>query len=76
MNLPENAPEYITNLALVLETAALLRPTKLLTRTEILARACPVPALAGVYAWFFNPSPQRVPTDGLGCVHEFLNVQI
>ena len=47
------------------ETAALLRPTKLWTRTEILARPCPVPASAGVYAWFFDPSPQVVPTDGL-----------
>jgi hypothetical protein len=56
----------IPNLALVkMETAALLTPTKLWTRTEVLARPCPVPASAGVYAWFFDSCPQGVPTEGL-----------
>jgi hypothetical protein len=31
----------------------------------VLARPCPVPALAGVYAWFFSGWPQGIPTDGL-----------
>ena len=31
-----------------METAALLTPTKLWTRTEVMARPCPVPASAGV----------------------------
>ena len=44
---------------------ALLTPTKLWTRTEVLARPCPVPASAGVYAWFFDSCPQGVPTEGL-----------
>ena len=65
MRLPENALN-IPNLALAkMETAALLTPTKLWTRTEVLARPCPVPASAGVYAWFFDSFPQGVPTEGL-----------
>jgi hypothetical protein len=56
MNLPENA-QNIPNLALVkMETAVLLTPIKLWTRTEVLARPCPVPASAGVYAWFSVPA--------------------
>ena len=42
-----------------------LTPTKLWTRTEVLARPCPVPGSAGVYAWFFDSCPQGVPTEGL-----------
>jgi hypothetical protein len=48
-----------------METAALLTPTKLWTRTEVLALGCPVPASAGVYAWFFDSLPEGVPTEGL-----------
>jgi GIY-YIG catalytic domain-containing protein len=47
------------------QIAALLAPTKLWTRTEVLANPCPVPASAGVYAWFFSGWPQGIPTDGL-----------
>jgi hypothetical protein len=63
MSRPDNAlnvPDF--DLAKV-ET--LLTPTKLCTRTEVLARPCPVPASAGVYAWFFDSCPQGVPTEGL-----------
>jgi hypothetical protein len=45
--------------------ATLLRPTKLWTCTDLLARPCPVPASAGVYAWFFDWCPQGVPIEGL-----------
>ena len=48
-----------------MDTAALLTPIKLWTRTEVLARPCPVPESAGVYAWFFDSCPQGVPTEGL-----------
>lgn len=44
--------------------ALLLRPRYLFTRDEILAKPCPVPAQAGVYAWYFNDIPAGVPTDG------------
>jgi hypothetical protein len=65
MNLPENASD-IPNLALVnVGAATLLRPTKLWTCTDLLARPCPVPASAGVYAWFFDWCPQGVPIEGL-----------
>jgi hypothetical protein len=63
MSLPENAlnvPDF--DLAKVV---TLLTPTKLWTCTEVLARPCPVPASAGVYAWFFDSCPQGVPTEGL-----------
>ena len=43
----------------------LLTPTKLWTRTEVLVRQCPVPASAGVYAWFFDLFQQGVPTERL-----------
>jgi hypothetical protein len=46
-----------------METAELLTPTKLWTRTEVLARPCPVPESAGVYAWFLDSFPQGVPTN-------------
>jgi hypothetical protein len=65
MSLPENALNVPNSDLAKMETAALLTPTKLWTRTEVLARPCPVPASAGVYAWFFDSLPQRVPTEGL-----------
>jgi hypothetical protein len=65
MSLAENASD-IRNLALVnVGAATLLRPTKLWTCTDLLARPCPVPASAGVYAWFFDWCPQGVPIEGL-----------
>lgn len=43
---------------------ALLRPTRLWSRGEILIKPCPVPREAGVYAWYFREAPQGVPVDG------------
>jgi hypothetical protein len=48
-----------------LQTAApLLRPARLWTREEVLARPSPVPAAAGIYAWYFSPPPLMVDTKG------------
>lgn len=52
--------EELTNNA----AALLLRPKKLCTRDEVLASPSPVPAKAGVYAWYFDDIPAGVPTDG------------
>ena len=52
-----------------MEAATLLKPSKLWTRAEVLARLCPVPALAGVYAWFFDWCPQGIAPEQL--VHSF-----
>jgi hypothetical protein len=62
---PQNALNVPNSDLAKMETAALLTPTKLWTRTEVLARPCPVPASAGVYAWFFDSFPEGVPTEGL-----------
>ncbi|WP_416349228.1 GIY-YIG nuclease family protein [Leptolyngbya sp. CCNP1308] len=43
---------------------AILNPTHLCSRPEVLARNCPVPRKAGVYAWYFRKVPPRVPTEG------------
>lgn len=42
----------------------LLNPTHLWSRSEILAKNCPVPKKAGVYAWYFREVPPGVPTEG------------
>ncbi len=63
VSLPENAMN-VPDLDLA-KVETLLAPTKLWTCTEVLARPCPVPASAGVYAWFFDSCPQGVPTEGL-----------
>lgn len=39
---------------------ALLEPERLWSRVECLARECPVPRAAGVYAWYFREVPQEV----------------
>jgi hypothetical protein len=39
----------------------LLRPVRLFSRDEVLARDCPVPAAGGVYGCYFNPPPPMVP---------------
>jgi hypothetical protein len=36
---------------------SLTRPTRLYTRSEVLERPSPVPAGAGIYAWFFDEIP-------------------
>jgi len=41
----------------------LIESGRLWTRTEVLARPCPVPRKAGVYAWFFRKIPPGIPTD-------------
>lgn len=41
---------------------ALLTPTRLWSRNEILSqKPCPVPAASGVYAWYFKQIPASVP---------------
>lgn len=46
------------------EKQALLQPTALHTRAEVLSRPGSVPASPGVYAWYFDEIPRSVPTDG------------
>jgi hypothetical protein len=43
----------------------LLRPARLWTREEVVARPSPVPAASGVYAWYF--SPLSIAVDSSGC---------
>jgi hypothetical protein len=52
-----------------MEASTLLTPSKLWTRAEVLARPCPVPNSAGVYAWFFDWCPEGIPREEL--VHSF-----
>ena len=47
-----------------MDTAALLEPAQLWTRSEVISRPCPVPNAAGVYAWYFRTCPEEVPTEG------------
>jgi hypothetical protein len=48
----------------VIPEDALLRPDVLCTAEAVLTRPSPVPAAAGVYAWYFNSVPAGVPTGG------------
>jgi hypothetical protein len=41
----------------------LLRPLKVWSRTEVLARPSPIPASPGVYAWWFREIPPGLTTD-------------
>src|SRR5690349_16291416 len=43
---------------------ALLNPRRLYCRTEVLNQPSPVPRSPGVYAWYFDKIPPRVPADG------------
>lgn len=43
--------------------AGLSMPERLWSRAEVLARPCPVPAVPGVYAWYFDSIPPGVPTE-------------
>ncbi|WP_432507406.1 GIY-YIG nuclease family protein [Kineococcus arenarius] len=45
----------------------LLAPDRLWTRAEVLGRPTPVPAVGGVYAWYFDAAPPGVPVGG--CHH-------
>lgn len=41
----------------------LLRPDRLYSRAEVLARPSPVPAVNGVYAWYFKQLPAAIEED-------------
>jgi hypothetical protein len=43
---------------------ALLKPTHLFTRQDVLSKPSPIPARPGVYAWYFREVPPGVPVDG------------
>ena len=43
---------------------ALIRSPELHTAAQVLGRPSPVPAVPGVYAWYFDKVPNGVPTDG------------
>lgn len=45
-------------------TEGLLKPKYLWTRSEALTRPCPVPQKPGIYAWYFEEVPPRVPVAG------------
>lgn len=38
--------------------------SRLYSRTEILAKPCPIPKSPGIYAWFFKNFPLDIPTSG------------
>ena len=42
---------------------SLTEPLKLWSRSEVLARPCPVPDEPGVYAWYIREVPDGVPAD-------------
>ena len=42
----------------------LTRPNILFSRSDVLAKPCPVPAQWGVYAWYFRNIPGRLSTEG------------
>jgi len=49
-----------------------LRPSRMWTRSEVLAADKPVPAAGGVYAWFFDELPdERVDRDACHQVNEW-----
>ncbi|WP_430713975.1 GIY-YIG nuclease family protein [Nodosilinea sp. AN01ver1] len=41
----------------------ILTPTRLWSRSEVLARNSPIPKKAGVYAWYFRKIPPQVPVE-------------
>lgn len=48
------------------EAAALVRPDRVWSRTEVLRRPSPVPAVAGTYAWYFKQLPAAL--DSTDCI--------
>ena len=42
---------------------ALLEPTHLYSRSQVLTKPCPVPKERGLYAWYFKEIPCITPTD-------------
>lgn len=47
----------------IVKVAALMEPQHLWSRSEVRARPCPVPRVAGVYAWYFLRAPAGVLTE-------------
>ena len=43
---------------------AFLSPSRLCSRSEVLARPSPIPRVSGLYAWYFRELPLGVPADG------------
>jgi hypothetical protein len=43
---------------------SLSQPFILYSRSCVLSKPCPIPAVRGVYAWFFKEIPSGVPVDG------------
>ena len=43
---------------------AILEPSRLWSRDEVLARPCPIPRESGLYGWYFSRVPVGVPIDG------------
>ncbi len=43
---------------------SLTKPLTLYSRSDVLAKPCPVPAVSGAYAWFFREIPGITPTTG------------
>lgn len=41
-----------------------VRPPALWRRAEVLARPCPVPRAAGIYAWYISGLENLVPLEG------------
>jgi hypothetical protein len=50
--------------------AALVRPDRVWSRAEVLARPSPVPAVAGTYAWYFKQLPAAIDTHRCVCWSE------
>lgn len=46
------------------DTDTLLRVAPRIGRAEVLSRPCPIPAVSGVYGWWFDEIPSGVPTAG------------
>ena len=56
--------EPTDGVATTAQREALLHPDRLTSGGEVLARPSPVPAAAGVYAWYFDQVPPGVPVRG------------
>lgn len=47
----------------VIDVAALMKPEHLWSRSQVRSRPCPVPRVAGVYAWYFLRAPTDLVTE-------------
>jgi protein-tyrosine phosphatase len=59
--MPKSEPPVARQTNFWMELAS---PRKVWTREEVLQRPCPVPVVAGVYAWWFREIPPTVPSEG------------